>query len=96
MPDFRPPRRSAWNCAPPVEDGRERLKVARIVCRSPRCWAVTLPGSPCAEICENPASAEALLRRRADGPLTVELCVGTLYIATRLDPRGPRLFGRQR
>ncbi len=75
-----------------LPDSRDRLPVWRIVCRSEHEWIVAVAGGAVEYTFDDPASAEAFVRRQADDPLMLELCIGTLYIAARLGPERSALF----
>jgi hypothetical protein len=79
----------------PVPPSRgHRLPVFRITRVWADRWLVQRPGSPMEHAFDGPAGAEAFVRHECgDRPVMVELRIGELYVAARLDPDRPSLFG---
>jgi hypothetical protein len=79
----------------PVPPARgHRLPVFRITRVWADRWLVQRPGSTMEHAFDGPASAEAFVRHECgDEPVMVELHIGELYVAARLDPDRPSLFG---
>lgn len=71
-----------------------RLPVFRITRVWADRWLVQRPGRTMEHAFDSPASAEAFVRHECgDAPAMVELHIGELYVAARLDPDRPSLFG---
>lgn len=70
-----------------------RLPVFRITRVWADRWLVGRAGGAMEHAFDGPASAEAFVRRECgDAPAMVELHIGDLYVAARLDPDRPSLF----
>jgi hypothetical protein len=78
----------------PLPPRRSCLPVFRITRVWADRWLVQRPGSPMEHAFDGPAGAEAFVRHECgDRPVMVELHIGELYVAARLDPDRPSLFG---
>ena len=82
----------------PLSRGR---RLSRIVYRITRVrddrWVVQRPDSDVTRVFGSPALAEAFVRHECAGSsATVELRIGDVYMATRLDAECPALFRRPR
>ncbi len=84
-----PPREPA-----PLPPRKDRLPVFRITRVWANRWLVQRPGSAMEHAFDGPGSAEAFVRHECDGtPVMIELHIGELYVAAKLDPNRPSLFG---
>jgi hypothetical protein len=73
---------------------RHRLPVFRITRLWAGRWLVQRPGSTMEHAFDSAARAEAFVRHECgNAPAMVELYIGELYVAARLDPDRPSLFG---
>ncbi|HTZ80130.1 MAG TPA: hypothetical protein VMC10_19630 [Stellaceae bacterium] len=60
-------------------------------------WVVTTPGKTLGYVFESAREAEIFVRQKCEGkPATVEIEIGDLYVAARLEPNRPLLFGSLR
>ena len=78
----------------PLAPRRDRLPVFRITRVWADRWLVQRPGSTMEHAFDGAASAEAFVRHECgDAPAMLEIHIGELYVAAKLDPNRPSLFG---
>lgn len=78
----------------PVPPRGNRLPVFRITRVWADRWVVLRPGSTIEHAFDSAASAEGFVRHECgDTPAMIEIHIGELYVAARLEPNRPSLFG---